>query len=620
MPHAISRADEGIVRAGSPAVVVSVHVEPGDAVAAGERLAMLEAMKMEMAVTAPFAGTVRQVFVLPNGQVGPGTPLVHLEPAAEGRSQEDGPQGGLRRRQDARRARRRAAGLQGPGVAERRQGRPAGVQARRAGARSQRAACHAGGHSRLRSRRRGGGACAAGVRPAQPVPAAGRNATAPGRGRPADGVRRRARGVRPPVGRRGGGQPVAELGAVPVQVPADARFARRRSAVGVRRPAPVGPATLQRGVARADACAARGPPGAVQGPPAQRPPGPGRPGGAGASSGRRTGPGSGQSGVSSDRRAPDRRRARAVPRPGRPRARCPLSLCRAAGVRTDTRRRAGADVRGPAATRPPAPDGPEADARREELVACPQPLRTVFVANIDEMSQAVQADDPRGDDAARLPVPPTRGHPARRRRENGRWCWPPTRTRGRQIDVIATGGRFEDARPVLSALRNQAAALPIDHECVAEVYFWRSDLANLESSAAMLGDQLEQAGFDRPLRRVVFVLVPGDGAGADLQFLTFRPFGPGYREEKVFRGLHPMQGKQLEFWRLRHFFLERLPGRRMCTCSRAWPARTRATSGSSRSSRCERRTPFATGPAGSSACPTSSGWRSRRSRRCGGPS
>ena len=38
----------------SPAVVVSVQVAPGDEVAAGDRLAVLEAMKMEMGVTAPF--------------------------------------------------------------------------------------------------------------------------------------------------------------------------------------------------------------------------------------------------------------------------------------------------------------------------------------------------------------------------------------------------------------------------------------------------------------------------------------------------------------------------------------------------------------------------------------
>ncbi len=36
------------------------------------------------------------------------------------------------------------------------------------------------------------------------------------------------------------------------------------------------------------------------------------------------------------------------------------------------------------------PEGPEADAWRDELVECPQPLRTVFAANIDRMSPAVQ--------------------------------------------------------------------------------------------------------------------------------------------------------------------------------------------------------------------------------------
>lgn len=83
VPHAIARADEGVVRAASPSVVVTVGVKPGDVVSAGDRLVVLEAMKMETAVVAPFGGSVRQVFVLPNAQVGPGSPLVHLDPEVE---------------------------------------------------------------------------------------------------------------------------------------------------------------------------------------------------------------------------------------------------------------------------------------------------------------------------------------------------------------------------------------------------------------------------------------------------------------------------------------------------------------------------------------------------------
>ena len=37
---------------------------------------------MEMPIPAPFAGTVRSVFVVPNVQVGPGTPLVQIDPTA----------------------------------------------------------------------------------------------------------------------------------------------------------------------------------------------------------------------------------------------------------------------------------------------------------------------------------------------------------------------------------------------------------------------------------------------------------------------------------------------------------------------------------------------------------
>jgi acetyl/propionyl-CoA carboxylase alpha subunit/acetyl-CoA carboxylase carboxyltransferase component len=81
--HHIDRDDGGIVHAPAPAVVVSIAVKPGDMVAAGERLAVLEAMKMEMQVVAPFAGKVRQVMTIPNVQVDTGAPLLQIEPATE---------------------------------------------------------------------------------------------------------------------------------------------------------------------------------------------------------------------------------------------------------------------------------------------------------------------------------------------------------------------------------------------------------------------------------------------------------------------------------------------------------------------------------------------------------
>ena len=80
--HRVDRDDGGIVHAPSPAVVVSIAVKPGDRVAVGDRLAVLEAMKMEMQVVAPFSGRVRQVMTMRNVQVDNGAPLLQIEPDA----------------------------------------------------------------------------------------------------------------------------------------------------------------------------------------------------------------------------------------------------------------------------------------------------------------------------------------------------------------------------------------------------------------------------------------------------------------------------------------------------------------------------------------------------------
>ncbi len=80
--HQVDRDDGGVVHAPAPAVVVSIAVKPGDTVAVGDRLAVLEAMKMEMQVVAPFSGKVRQVMIIPNVQVDTGAPLLQIDPIA----------------------------------------------------------------------------------------------------------------------------------------------------------------------------------------------------------------------------------------------------------------------------------------------------------------------------------------------------------------------------------------------------------------------------------------------------------------------------------------------------------------------------------------------------------
>ncbi|HEU4490140.1 MAG TPA: carboxyl transferase domain-containing protein [Jiangellales bacterium] len=80
--HTVVRDDGGVVRAGWPAFVVAVLVQPGDVVAEGQPVAVLESMKMESTITAPYGGEVASVDVVPNAQVGAGAPVLRIRTSA----------------------------------------------------------------------------------------------------------------------------------------------------------------------------------------------------------------------------------------------------------------------------------------------------------------------------------------------------------------------------------------------------------------------------------------------------------------------------------------------------------------------------------------------------------
>ena len=84
-----ARSGAGEVKAPMPGLVVRVLVEPGDRVAAGAGLAVLEAMKMENQIKAPVAGVVLSVRVQTGQAVEKGQVLVALGPGPE-----DAPEGG----------------------------------------------------------------------------------------------------------------------------------------------------------------------------------------------------------------------------------------------------------------------------------------------------------------------------------------------------------------------------------------------------------------------------------------------------------------------------------------------------------------------------------------------
>ena len=80
---ATGTAADGAILSPMPGRIIAVAVAAGDAVAKGQKLVTLEAMKMEHSLTAPFDGTVAELNASEGGQVTEGTLLVRIEKVAE---------------------------------------------------------------------------------------------------------------------------------------------------------------------------------------------------------------------------------------------------------------------------------------------------------------------------------------------------------------------------------------------------------------------------------------------------------------------------------------------------------------------------------------------------------
>jgi biotin carboxyl carrier protein len=70
---------EHVVEAPAPGKILRVHVEAGTPVAEGDRLCVLEALKMELPMVAPVSGTVKALHISPGQTVEAGDPLAVIE-------------------------------------------------------------------------------------------------------------------------------------------------------------------------------------------------------------------------------------------------------------------------------------------------------------------------------------------------------------------------------------------------------------------------------------------------------------------------------------------------------------------------------------------------------------
>jgi acetyl/propionyl-CoA carboxylase alpha subunit/acetyl-CoA carboxylase carboxyltransferase component len=78
--YRVSRDQAGVLAAAAPALVVATPVAVGTEVSAGSPVLVLESMKMETVLRAPFHARVRELLVSVGSQVGSGTPLARLQP------------------------------------------------------------------------------------------------------------------------------------------------------------------------------------------------------------------------------------------------------------------------------------------------------------------------------------------------------------------------------------------------------------------------------------------------------------------------------------------------------------------------------------------------------------
>ncbi len=80
--HRVSRDEGGVVRSPAPALVVATPLQAGAEVEADEPMLVLESMKMETVLRAPFRARLKECLVSVGSQVEAGAPLLRLEPVA----------------------------------------------------------------------------------------------------------------------------------------------------------------------------------------------------------------------------------------------------------------------------------------------------------------------------------------------------------------------------------------------------------------------------------------------------------------------------------------------------------------------------------------------------------
>ncbi len=207
------------------------------------------------------------------------------------------------------------------------------------------------------------------------------------------------------------------------------------------------------------------------------------------------------------------------------------------------------------------PSGPDRDARIDTLAAIPEQIVRFLAERLD--GPELPADEPM---LAVLVKRHYREHSLRGLREetvDGRpFAVADYTLDDRETHLVTTIGRVEElaeGSPLVAAVTAQLATAPPGYHGVADLYLaWPDAPDSPDEAAAALGERLAGLGFPHEVRRVAIAACPG--GGRPVGYFTFRPQADGsMAEDTLVRGVHPMVGRRLNLWRLREFDLTRLP-------------------------------------------------------------
>ncbi len=126
------------------------------------------------------------------------------------------------------------------------------------------------------------------------------------------------------------------------------------------------------------------------------------------------------------------------------------------------------------------------------------------------------------------------------------------------VSTVGTIAELAEEGPLVRDVTGEVAARPGGHDAAVDLYLhWPDAPESVDDVAAELGRLLARHPFARECRRVATAICPGDGRPVD--YVTLRPTASGeMAEDRLLRGVHPMVGRRLNLWRLRDFDVTRL--------------------------------------------------------------